>query len=221
MRYTIRMRFLIPAIIANGTHDLEEKIEIVASHVTWAQIDVMDGTFVRGTSWPYREGSLDDLMIMKGALKIEAHLMIQNPERVVAAWALAGVDRIIVHPEATEGIGSVMEALAESRAELGVALKLGTPIDVIEPWIEDISVVQLMGIEKLGAHGELFNDAVIKKIAAVRSSYGDITISIDGGVTVLNAPHLLELGVDNLVVGGAIWNAPDPRAALDQFHTLL
>jgi ribulose-phosphate 3-epimerase len=208
---------IIPAVIPKTVEDIQKAVDFLDASAEWIQIDVADGMFASTATWPYVGGSVEDLNTVARRPKTEVHLMIQNPEKVVQEWARAGVSRILVHEESTKELGIILDSMAGTGVEVGVVLKLETSIETFEPWIDRISVVQLMAIAEIGAYGEPFAEAVIPKIESLRLRYPNLTIEIDGGVTLERAGTLFDLGVSNLVVGSAIFKAPNPLEAFKQF----
>lgn len=207
---------IIPAIIAQDTAELKKKIEIVSGLVQWIQVDIMDGDFVPPKTWPYTGGAPNDIRALAGNLKIEVHLMVSHPERVVREWVDAGVHRILVHVESTRELGVVADILEGTGVEFGIALKAETSVEAISPWLETCDAVQLMSIPEIGYHGKTFDEGVIPKIEALRARYPNLPLCVDGGITAPIAFRLASLGVENIAVGGAIWNAENPRRALEQ-----
>jgi ribulose-phosphate 3-epimerase len=83
--------------------------------------------------------------------------------------------------------------------------------------MKDLTVVQLMSIATIGSYGAGFQESVLEKIRALRKKYPSVTIEIDGGVSLENAKTLIDAGVNNLIVGSAIWNAGDIQKTIQDF----
>ncbi|OJI09267.1 MAG: ribulose-phosphate 3-epimerase [Candidatus Vogelbacteria bacterium CG10_big_fil_rev_8_21_14_0_10_49_38] len=203
-----------PSVIAKNFDEVRTKIALVDGLVEWAELDVMDGVFVPNVTWQIA----DDLRLLEGKTKLSAHLMIEAPETVVEDWQ-SGADRLIVHLEATDDMDGLIERQSV-HCPLGVALNLATPVAQIFPYLDRVKLVQLMSIARTGFGGELFDETVFDKIKILKKGYPDVKIIVDGGISLEIAQKLLTAGADELVVGSAIWNAPDPVAALRQFQTL-
>lgn len=203
------MTEIIPAIIGSDFGAVKEKIKQVAGRVNWVQLDIMDGLFVPESSW--RQPA--DLEELDGKLKIEAHLMVENPERTIAAW-LSVCDRVLVHPESTEALGTLLEPTAHA-TEIGLALLLETPLERFLDYLKRVKTVQLMAIATIGHHGEPLDEQIYERIKLLRASYPNVKINIDGGVTLANAPKLIAAGADRLVVGSAIWEATNLEATIN------
>jgi ribulose-phosphate 3-epimerase len=209
------MANIIPSIIAKSFEEVKSKLARIDGLTDWAELDIMDGRFVTPVSWDVPE----DLLNVQGRIKLEAHLMVKEPEETLKEW-MNYVDRVIVHAEATDHLADILEAFDGSPANFGVALKIDTPIDVLDDFEGKITNVQLMSIDTLGHYGAKFDDAIYDRVREVRAKYPEMKISVDGGITLDNAPKLVEAGADNLIVGSAIWNSDDIAATLKKFQDL-
>ena len=129
---------LVPAIIAHTGSEAMDKIGLIEGQAEWAHLDIMDGQFAPTVSWQ----TPDDLELVEGRIKLEAHLMINEPERVLPEW-LPVVDRVIVHFEAVTDLEEVIETFKLHRNELGVALLLETPVEALKEYWSGISFVNL------------------------------------------------------------------------------
>lgn len=212
------MNNIIPAIIAENFDDLKEKISKVEGLVEWAQIDVMDGKFAPSVSW----NSPLELQNIDTNLKIEIHLMVQNPEENIRDWISSGARRVIVHYESTsqEEVEKVISNLKFAGMEAGVALRIETDVSKIENLISSLDVVQFMGIDKIGYYGQEFDSRVIEKIKNLRKNFSNVKIGIDGGVNLENAKALLEAGADNLIVGSMIFRSSNIADTIKKLQDL-
>ncbi|MEK7552679.1 MAG: HisA/HisF-related TIM barrel protein, partial [Patescibacteria group bacterium] len=159
-----------------------------------------------------------DLMTMRLASNVEAHLMVQSPEEVVGEW-FAVADRVLVHVEATSHLDEVLDFFDGRVVEPGLVFNLTTPLEQFEKLLERVRTVQLMAINEIGAQGHPFNEQVFEKIKVLRTIAPNVKIQVDGGVTFDNAEQLIDSGADRLVVGSAIWRADDPLVALKKFQS--
>jgi len=213
---------IIPAIIAKDFEELQSKLAKIDGLVSWAQIDVMDGVFVPPKTWD----NPADLENISTVINLEAHLMIANPEEIIDGWLNSPVKRILLHYESTTHaqIERLIEKALASGKEAGVALKLQTPLFVLDSLIQDsrfkIRAVQLMSISEIGYHGHPFEEKVLERIKTLREKYPDVTISVDGGVSLDNAPKILSAGADNLLVGSAIFKSDDIKKTLEKFKNI-
>lgn len=210
------MSEIVPAIIGKNFKEVIDKVLQVEGLVNWVQIDVTDGLFAPDHTWENSE----DLAVIPGKIKIEVHLMTEAPEETLKAW-MQVADRVIVHYESTEHLAEIIGAFSGSPVKFGLALLLDTPIEKLESYRGKFNLVQLMSIAEIGHHGEPLDEAVVEKIKSLRAAFPDVTISVDGGVNLKNAPRLVAAGADNLVVGSAIWNSGDVAGAISEFQKLL
>ena len=207
---------IIPAVIGETYTEVERQLKVLEGHTDWVHLDITDGRFTPRASW----SALGDLQFLTGQTKIEAHLMVEEPEVIVGDWAEVA-DRIIIHHEATDRLAEILESFSISLVKIGVALLLPTPVEVLTPYLSRISLVQLMSIAEIGAQGHGFDDRVLAKVKALRRLAPDVIIQIDGGVNQETAKLALEAGVDNLVVGSAIWHTPNALLSLAEFQKLV
>ncbi|MEK7514297.1 MAG: hypothetical protein AAB587_00520 [Patescibacteria group bacterium] len=229
---------IIPAIIPKDFNDLQSKLARVANLVSLVQIDILDGRLTSEPSWPYRFKEDPDFKEIvsqqKGfpyweKLDFEVDLMAKNPEALWRDWVSAGCKRLIIHLESTDSMEKLLieigsQAVAKDSpfyTEIGIAIEIETPLEGLFPFIPKIDFVQFMGINHIGFQGELFDERVIEKIKAFRTTYGDMPISVDGGVNLENALPLLVAGATRLVSGSALFDALDIEAELKEFRNLL
>ena len=206
---------IIPAIIGKDFTEVFTQIEKIGAQAKWLQLDISDGLFTPRYTW--QEPA--DLDVVEGNSKLEAHLMIEEPEVYIDEW-LKVADRITIHYEATDKLDQIVEKFKNLPNKLGVSLMLATPLEVLDKHIAHLDTVQLMGIEKIGYQGQEFSERVVGRVRALRAKYPDVRIQVDGGVNLANAPALIAAGATGLVVGSGIWQAADPLAALAQFQKL-
>lgn len=195
---------IIPAIIGIDFLEIKEKISRLEGLVEWAQLDIMDGIFTREYSWQ-RPGDLETL---DGKVKLEAHLMVRDPEDLIDEW-LTVCDRVIIHPESTMQLEEILEKINQSSAEASLSFLLDTPLENLNHFINQVKGVQLMGIATIGHHGEPLDKRVYERIKFLRAQYPDVKISVDGGVNLDNAQELITVGANRLIVGSAIWQSDD------------
>lgn len=220
---------IIPAVMPRSKSDLEEKISLVAEHVSLVQIDVMDGKLTPARSWPYFSSdemgfeaiaSGEEAMPYWEKVDFEIDLMVEKPEEVIEKWILAGASRIIFHIEAKHNFEKIVE-LTKGRVDLGVALNPSSHTDLIDATLEDVQFVQFMGIDRIGFQGEKFNESVIDKVRDFHNAHPEIVISIDGGVGLDYAKALVDAGATRLVSGSTIFNSNNPSGAIAKLKSLV
>jgi len=210
---------IIPSIIADNLEDLKTKLTRLEGLVDWVEVDVADGVFVPSFTWPMMLGQApEDLKEVDGKTKISAHLMVEHPETLMDDWQEV-VDRVIVHYESTDELDKIIENKG-AHISLGIALELNTPVEKIYHFLDKIKLVHLMSIERLGYHGEKFDERVFEKIKTLKTNWPDVKIIVDGGIDLEIAQKLKELGVSGVVVGSRIWQAKNIEEAIDKFKNL-
>lgn len=213
---------IVPAILGENFNEVSKKVASVEGLTDWVHIDVCDGVFAEGFTWD----NPADLYDIEGKTKIAVHLMVDKPEEVAGEW-LEVADRVIIHAEATEHLKDIIEIFTGRSLMLGVALKLETPIESIEPFMDHLpdgkaglKNVHLMSIAEIGHHGEQFDKSVLKKIKSLRQAHPGVTISVDGGITLDNAKDIVDAGANELIVGSAIWQSKDIAKTIKDFQNL-
>lgn len=232
------MSIFIPAIIPTSREDLEEKLTRLAGIADEVQIDIVDGTYAGPASWPYTEGP-DALTRMAGEgmllphageRRLEIDLMATHPEASAGTWIELGASRITIHAASTPHLGRLLgefrhtyghdTAFSSGLLSIGVALNVGMDPESIAPYLSQIDYVQFMGIRTIGKQGQAFDTGVLRAIELFRKRHPTMPVQVDGGVSLASAPRLLEAGVSRLVVGSALWKAPDLHAAYDALAAL-
>ncbi len=229
---------IIPAIMPFDAKDLESHVSRVKRSVSWVQIDVMDGQFVKAKTWPYKTNreSFDSILNEAEGLpfwedvEYEIDLMVTKPEEVIEEWISAGAGRIIVHIESTQQLSEIIRKVNERLGytkengkrdvELWLALNIETPTEKITEYLEDIDGVQFMGIDTIGLQGQEFDDAVVQKIREFHNAHPEIPLAVDGGVSLETAPLLVEAGVTHLVCGSAIFNSDNVAHTIEALKAL-
>ncbi len=214
------MAKIIPAVLGQTYLEIERQIKLLEGHTDWVHLDITDGKFAPAVSWSInseRQGAIEDFRFLGGRTKLEAHLMVESPEDIMSDWTEVA-DRIVIHHEATENLQEIFEAFASSVVKVGVALLLPTPVEVLLPYLSKINLVHLMSIAEIGEQGHPFDDRVLEKVKHLRAQAPDVTIQIDGGINLETAKLAFEAGVDNLVIGSAIWQTTDPILSLQSFQ---
>jgi ribulose-phosphate 3-epimerase len=232
------MGIIVPAILPKSHHDLDEKLARLAGIATEVQIDIVDGKFAEPATWPYAEGSKDFAVLTAGGgtlpcmedLHIEVDLMVQDPEQSTGTWIAAGATRILAHIESTNYLPQLITDLkvkyghskdfAPGLLSFGLAINVGSDPALLEQYLDEVDYVQFMGIKNIGKQGQPFAPEILARIATFRKKYPKTPIQVDGGVTLATAPLLLQAGVSRLVVGSALWNAPNLKEAFAQFAEL-
>lgn len=210
------MANIIPAILARDAIEFAQRIRLVESSVNFVQIDVMDKKFVPYKSWA--EPKI--IKTIPTPLKYELHLMVADPLAEIKRWKdIKNVKRVIFHIEVKKNAGRIVQALKRKKYKVGIALNPQTPISKIEKLVPKIDTVLFLGVTP-GRSGQEFRHSILKKIQDLRKKFPRVTISIDGGVNLKNAPKLLAAGADTLCTASAIYKNRSPKKAIYQFKNI-
>ncbi|MBI9034864.1 MAG: ribulose-phosphate 3-epimerase [Bacteroidales bacterium] len=212
---------IAPSMLSADFANLIKDIEMVnSSQADWFHLDVMDGMFVPNISY----GIPVIKAIKKHAQKpLDVHLMIENPDRYLLDFKNAGADIITVHYEACRHLHRTIFAIKELGIKAGVVLNPHTPIRVLENVITDLDVVLLMSVNP-GFGGQTFIENTYNKIkrlkAMINETGSKAIIEIDGGVTLDNAPELVDSGADVLVAGSTVFGSENPTQTIEKLKLL-
>lgn len=193
------MRQIIPSINVQSFEELKNKIALVEPYIKWVHLDVSDGTFSNYVSWH----DPNDLIGYEPKVKMEVHLMVENPEKEIEAWLATPAKRIIFHQEATKSHAFLISKIKKAKKKAGIAIKPDTPWLKLFPYLDDVDLLQFLAVPP-GPSGQPFNEEVLHKIGHIRSICKACIIEIDGGVNKEVAKKCFKEGANILVVGKAI-----------------
>lgn len=217
-------KILEPSLLAADPGRLAEQMEQAerGGAKMW-HLDVMDGHFVPNLSFgPH----ICDGLRRYTALPIDVHLMVEAPSRFIDPFLEAGASSVALHAEAkdSEPVPQMLREIKRAGAVPAVALRPQTPLEMIEPYLPLVERVLLMSVEP-GYGGQTILPGSLDRARALRSMLDrvnpGIRIQLDGGVTTDNAGAILEAGVDILIAGSAVFDAPDIKARCREFLALI
>ena len=203
---------LAPSILSADFAQLGAEVDRVAAEADLLHVDVMDGHFVPNlTIGP----PVVEALRKHTELFLDCHLMVDNPQVLLADFADAGADRCIVHVELGDPRPLFTE-LRERGVGVGIVLNPETPVELVLPYLGEVDLVLVMSVHP-GWGGQRFIADVLDKVRVLRGAIDgqrlSVEIEIDGGINVDTAPLAARAGVDILVAGSAVFHAADPAAA--------
>lgn len=199
---------IAPSILSADFGRLNEEVKTVEPYCDRIHFDVMDGHFV-----PNLTMGAPILKMMKTKRPVEAHLMIENPEKYIGDFAAAGADLIIVHQETCPHLHKTIQQIKSHGVKAGVSINPGTPLVMIEDVVDDVDQVLLMTVNP-GFGGQSFIESVVPKIIALREAMPDLDIEVDGGINDKTAKIAIEAGANILVAGNYVFSAKDRKKAI-------
>lgn len=210
---------IAPSILTADFGRLAEQIrEADEAGVDLIHLDVMDGNFVPNISFG---PSIVAAVRKATTLELDVHLMVEEPERYVTAFAEAGADFITVHVEATRHPHRAVQLIREQGKKAGLVLNPGTPLSAVKPLLAELDMVLLMSVNP-GFGGQAYisgTTARLKELRELRDAVNPgCLLEIDGGVKAGNIAMIAEAGADVVVVGSAIYNQSPVKENLAALH---
>lgn len=216
----IKMNILSPSILAADFWKLGEQIkEVENAGAQYLHIDVMDGVFVPAISF----GMPVITSLRKNTdMFFDVHIMITEPERYAAEFVKCGANMVTFHLEATQQVEETIKIVREAGAKVGISIKPDTPVEAVEPYLEQVDMVLIMAVEP-GFGGQKYMEKCTDKIKELRriitNKHLNIDIQVDGGITIDNVRVVLEAGANVVVAGSAVFKddiAENVKAFLEQ-----
>jgi ribulose-phosphate 3-epimerase len=176
-------------------------------------VDVMDGHFV-----PNITIGVPVVKSLKriASVPLDVHLMIDDPDRYLDAFAEAGAAMISVHVEALRHLHRTVHAIKALGVKAGVVINPGTPVAAVGEIAGDVDFVLVMSVNP-GFGGQTFiprSESKLREVRALLDAAGNpAPVEIDGGVDQHNVARVVAAGARIVVAGSAIFNTPDPERA--------
>ncbi len=215
-------KIIAPSLLSADFSDLKNEIKSLGNTVEYLHLDVMDGAFVPNITF----GPIIIKGIVKAAkevgnFKFDTHLMINNPDKYIKDFALAGSDIITVHAEALTHIDRTISLIKSFDKQAGLALNPATPCNILKYVIRNWDMVLVMSVNP-GFGGQSFIDYTLDKISRIRKladEYNpELIIQVDGGITSFNIKSIYDAGAILFVAGSSVFKKDDRVKAVEDLN---
>lgn len=209
---------ITPSMLASDFANLEAEAARISS-ADWLHMDVMDNHFVPNLTLG---APVIEALAKVAVQPIDAHLMIEDPDRWAPTYVEAGAESVTFHVEAAKAPVRLAREIRAKGARASMALKPATPIEPYEDLLPELDMVLIMTVEP-GFGGQKFLDICLPKIQRTRALIdkhgGDIWLQVDGGVSLETIERCADAGADTFVAGSAVFSADDPDAMVAELRS--
>lgn len=210
---------LAPSILSADFSALGNAVKLIGSAgADWIHIDVMDGRFVPVITFGHK--LVADVKKIT-TLPLDVHLMITDPERQIEAFCRAGADLLTIHYEGNIHHNRLLRQIRDTGCRCGISIVPSTPVELLTELLPELDLVLVMSVNP-GYGGQKFIASTLDKILRLsqlrQKDSHQFLISVDGGISELNASDILAKGADVLVTGSAFFNSADPARYIDMLR---
>jgi ribulose-phosphate 3-epimerase len=208
---------ITPSILNADFAALGDEVSRIGS-ADWVHVDVMDNHFVPNLTFG---PTMVEALARRSAVPLDAHLMIEDPDRNAQAYIDAGCGSVTFHVETAAAPVRLAREIRRAGARAAMALKPATPIEPYEELLPELDMVLVMTVEP-GFGGQKFLDLCLPKIRTARQlieKHGVETwLQVDGGISLETIERCAEAGADVFVAGSAVYSADDPDAMVAELR---
>lgn len=201
------MTKIAPSILSADFGRLAQQIETAErAGADWIHVDIMDGHFVPNIT-------IGPVVVSAARratkLPLDVHLMIENPDRYLEAFADAGANLLTVHQEACTHLHRTVQRIRELGLRAGVAVNPATPVELLGDILPHVELILVMTVNP-GFGGQAFIPTCVPKITRLRAMLDAqrlqaVEIEVDGGIDPTTAPACTAAGATVLVAGNSIF----------------
>jgi len=199
---------IFPSILSADFANLERDLQAIAA-ADYAHVDVMDNHFVPNLTLGL---PVVERLAQVSPIPVDAHLMIEDPDRWAPAYAEAGAASVTFHVEAASAPVRLAREIRRQGARAAAAFRPATPIEPFVDLLPELDMLLIMTVEP-GFGGQSFIEGTLPKIerarAAIDASGLDVWLQVDGGVSRSTIERAAEAGANVFVAGSAVYGADD------------
>lgn len=212
------MPLVAPSMLSADFLHLEKDIDMVNRHADLFHLDIMDGVFVPNISYGF---PVVEAMARKAEKPLDVHLMIVQPERYVERFAAAGADMLSFHLNATDDPSSVLAQIRRCGMKAGLVINPDLPVESLFPYVKECDFMMLMGVYA-GFGGQKYIPETTARLRRLKDEIlrqgADVSLEVDGGVTLGNIKEIADAGVDIAVAGSTVFKAEDPARTIEELR---
>lgn len=215
---------IIPGILEKNLSEIKRKVYLIEDICELIQIDIVHGNLFKGESY----NNVSDILNIKSKSKIQIHLMVPNPidylNNILSSsknidW-IKNYFSFITQVEADTQSMDFINKCNDLGITKGISIGPDTKISDLEEFLSEVDLVQFMMIEP-GKQGNKIISKVFEKIRLFQTEHSHIPTQADGGIKIDNISKVLQLGINNVVIGSGIFGEGDPRNNILEFKKIL
>ena len=206
---------IVPSIFAADFAHLGDDVrKVEEAGIRMLHVDIMDGHFVPN----FTMGTpITESLRRFTRVQLDHHLMIEDPDTYAPIFIKAGADCVSVHYEVCRNLDRTLHMIQDNGAKAGVVINPATPVLLLDEVLAIADYILVMSVNP-GYGGQQFIPNSLRKVrelARLREQRKlSFAIEIDGGVGPENIADVARAGVDWVVAGSSVFQAPDPAEAV-------
>ena len=202
---------IVPSIFAADFTRLGEDVgKVQAAGLQMVHVDIMDGHFV--PNFTIGTPITESLRKRFPDLKLDHHLMIEDPDTYAPIFIKAGASCVSVHYEVCRNLDRTLHMIQDHGALAGVVINPATPVSLLENVLDIVDYVLLMSVNPGYGGQEFIPNSLnkVRQLVRMRTERRlNFAIEIDGGVGMGNVTEVVRAGVDWVVAGSSVFHTPD------------